>query len=69
MILPKEKWQLIIFLHQNGDSTQDIVSKDIAPQKTVYRLIKIYKETGSLKAKKAPGCKKSTSDRDDRALI
>ena len=69
MVLPKEKQQLIIFLHQNGVSTQNIFAKDIAPQRTVYRLIKTYKETGSLNAKKALGRKKSTSDRDDRALI
>ena len=69
MVLPKEKWQLIIYLHQNGVSTQDIVAKDIALQRTLYRLIKTYKETGSLKAKKTTGRKKSTSDRDDKALI
>ena len=56
-------------MHQNGVSTQNIVAKEIAPKRTVYRLIKTYKETGSLKVKKAPGRKKSTSDHDDRALV
>ena len=69
MVLLKKKRQLIISLHQNGISTQDNVAEDIAPQRTVYRLIKTYKETGSLKGKKTLGRKKSTSDRDDIAFI
>ena len=69
MVLPKQNRQLITSFNQNDVSTQDIIAKDIAPQRTVYRLIKTYKETGSLKGKKTLGRKKSTSDRDDIAFI
>ena len=69
MVLPKQNRQLITSFNQNGVSTQDIIAKDIAPQRTVYRLIKTYKETCYLNAKKASGRKKSISDRDDRVLI
>ena len=59
---------LVIYLHHNDLSTQFIAAKGIALQRIVYRLVKTFSETGSLKKKKACGRKNAISDRDDRGL-
>ncbi|KAI4898264.1 hypothetical protein NFI96_008433 [Prochilodus magdalenae] len=53
------------WLGQNGKS---IAARKIAPQSTIYRIIKNFKERGSIVAKKAPGRPRKTSKRQDHLL-
>lgn len=69
MVIPKEKRETIILLHQSGLSTKEIVAKHLASSRTVYRLIKQFKETKSTVAKTAPGRRRLSSARQDRALV
>ncbi|KAL7872082.1 hypothetical protein SRHO_G00070650 [Serrasalmus rhombeus] len=54
-------------LHKNG-LTGNIAARKIAPQSTIYRIIKNFKERGSIVAKKAPGHPRKTSKCQDRLL-
>uniref|UniRef100_A0A096LU40 Transposase Tc1-like domain-containing protein n=1 Tax=Poecilia formosa TaxID=48698 RepID=A0A096LU40_POEFO len=54
---------VIIALHKNG-----LTARKIAPQSTIYRIIKNFKERGSIVAKKAQGRPRKTSKRQDSLL-
>ncbi|KTF73596.1 hypothetical protein cypCar_00041933, partial [Cyprinus carpio] len=45
----------IITLHQNGLTCKEIPTKNIAPERTIYRIIKNFKEMGSTAVKKSSG--------------
>ena len=69
MVISKAKRETIIHLHQSGLSTKEIVAKRLASSRTAYRLIKQFKETKCTAVKKAPGRKRLSSARQDRALV
>uniref|UniRef100_A0A096MBR9 Transposase Tc1-like domain-containing protein n=1 Tax=Poecilia formosa TaxID=48698 RepID=A0A096MBR9_POEFO len=66
--LTQEACAVIIALHKNGLTGKSITARKIAPQSTIYRIIKNFKERGSIVAKKAPGSPRKTSKRQDRLL-
>ncbi|KAL7837210.1 hypothetical protein SRHO_G00269210 [Serrasalmus rhombeus] len=68
MVISKETRAVIIALHKNGLTGKSIAARKIAPQSTIYRIIKNFKERGSIVAKKAPGRPRTTSKRQDRLL-
>ena len=53
-------------LHWNGVNTKDIAQHRLANVRTVQRIIKSWKETGSSSAKKGGGRPKVSNDREDR---
>ena len=61
MVISKETHAVIIALHKNGLTGKRIAARKIAPQSTIYSIIKNFKERGSIVAKKAPGCQRKTS--------
>ncbi|CAJ0953346.1 unnamed protein product [Ranitomeya imitator] len=66
MVISKETRAAIIALHKNGLTGKSIAATKIAPQSTIYRIIKNFKERASIVVKKAPGCPRKTSKRQDR---
>ncbi|KAL7830293.1 hypothetical protein SRHO_G00314200 [Serrasalmus rhombeus] len=68
MVISKETRAVIIALHKNGLTGKSIAARKIAPQSTIYHIIKNFKERGSIVAKKAPGRPRKTSKRQDRLL-
>ena len=49
----KETGAVIIALHKKGFTGKDIAASKIAPKSTIYRIIKNFKESGSIVVKKA----------------
>uniref|UniRef100_A0A3B5RBS0 Paired domain-containing protein n=1 Tax=Xiphophorus maculatus TaxID=8083 RepID=A0A3B5RBS0_XIPMA len=68
MVTSKETRTVIIALHKNGLTGKEIAARKIAPQSTIYRIIKNFKERGSIVAIKASGRPRKTSKRQDRLL-
>ena len=68
MVTCKETRAAIIALHKNGFTGKDIVATKIAPQSTIYRIIKNFKERGSILVKKASGRPRKSSKHQDRLL-
>ncbi|CAJ0948394.1 unnamed protein product [Ranitomeya imitator] len=68
MIISKETRATIIALHKNGLTRKSIAATKIAPQSTIYRIIKNFKERASIVVKKAPGRLRKASKRQDRIL-
>ncbi|TWW57556.1 hypothetical protein D4764_07G0002750 [Takifugu flavidus] len=68
MVTSKETRAAIIALHKKGLTGKFIAATKIAPQSTVYRIIKNFKERGSIDAKQAPGRPRKSSKRQDRLL-
>lgn len=68
MVTCKETRAAIIALHKKGLTGKFIAASKIAPQSTVYRIIKNFKERGSIVAKQAPGRPRKSSKRQDRLL-
>uniref|UniRef100_A0A096LXB5 Paired domain-containing protein n=1 Tax=Poecilia formosa TaxID=48698 RepID=A0A096LXB5_POEFO len=66
--LTQETHAVINALHKNGLTGKSIAARKIAPQSTIYRIIKNFKERGSIVAKKAPGRPRKTRNRQDRLL-
>ena len=64
----KETRAAIIALHKNVVTGKDIVATKIAPQSTIYRIIKNFKERGSILVKKSSGRPRKSSKRQDRLL-
>ena len=58
----------IIALHKKGFTGKDIAASKIAPKSTIYRLIKNFKERGSIVVKKASGRPRKSSKWQDRLL-
>ncbi|KAM7371320.1 hypothetical protein PAMP_010801 [Pampus punctatissimus] len=68
MVTCKDTCAAIIALHKKGLTGKFIAASKIAPQSTVYRIIKNFKERCSIVAKQAPGRPKKSSKRQDRLL-
>uniref|UniRef100_A0A087X3G2 Transposase Tc1-like domain-containing protein n=1 Tax=Poecilia formosa TaxID=48698 RepID=A0A087X3G2_POEFO len=66
MVVSEETRAVIIVLHKNGLPGK--AARKIAPQSTIYRINKNFKERGSIVAKKAPGSPRKTSKHQDRLL-
>ncbi|GAA6225103.1 transposase-like [Lates japonicus] len=68
MVTCKETCAVIIALHKKGFTCKDIAASKIAPKSTIYRIIKNFKERGSVVVKKASGRPRKSSKRQDRFL-
>uniref|UniRef100_A0A8C4REL1 Transposase n=1 Tax=Erpetoichthys calabaricus TaxID=27687 RepID=A0A8C4REL1_ERPCA len=68
MVTCKETRAGIIALHKKGFTGKDIAASKIAPKSTIYRIIKNFKERGSIVVKKASGRPRKSSKRQDRFL-
>ncbi|CAJ0967905.1 unnamed protein product, partial [Ranitomeya imitator] len=68
MVISKETRAAIIALQKNGLTGKSIAATKIAPQSTIYRIIKNFKERASIVVKKAPGRPRKSSKRQDRIL-
>ncbi|CDR18259.1 unnamed protein product, partial [Oncorhynchus mykiss] len=66
--LPARKRAVIIALHKKGFTGKDIAASKIAPKSTIYRIIKNFKESGSIVVKKASGRPRMSSKRQDHLL-
>lgn len=55
-------------MHKNGLTGKFMAVSKIAPQSTIYQIIKNFKERGSLVAKQAPGCPIKSSKHQDHVL-
>ena len=53
MVTWKETRAVIIALHKKGFTGKDIAASKIAPKSTIYRIIKNFKERGSIVVKGA----------------
>ena len=70
MVILSENRKSIICFHQNGVNSKDIIAlQGLANVRTVQRIIKSRKETGSSSAKKGGGRPKVSNVREDRHLI
>uniref|UniRef100_A0AAZ3RDW6 Transposase Tc1-like domain-containing protein n=1 Tax=Oncorhynchus tshawytscha TaxID=74940 RepID=A0AAZ3RDW6_ONCTS len=65
MVTCKETRAVIIALHTKGFTGKDIAASTIA---TIYRIIKNFKESGSIVVKKASGCPRKSSKCQDHLL-
>ena len=68
MVACKETRAVIIVLHKKGFKGKDIAASKIAPKSTIYRIIKNFKESGSIVVKKASGRTRKSSKPQDRLL-
>ena len=68
MVTCKETRAVIIALHKKGFTGKDIAASKIAPKSTIYRIIKNFKESGSIVVKKASRSPRKSSKRQDRLL-
>ena len=68
MVACKETCAVIIALHKKGFTGKDIAASKIAHKSTIYRIIKNFKESGSIVLKMASGCPRKSSMREDRLL-
>jgi transposase len=68
MVTCKETCAITIALHTNGFTGKDIAASKIAHKLTIYLIIKNFKESGSIVVKKASGCPRKSSKRQDRLL-
>ena len=59
VVTSKETRAAIIALHQNGLTCKGIATKNIAPERTIYRIIKNFKERGLTAVKKPSGMSQS----------
>uniref|UniRef100_A0A8C7R8T1 Transposase Tc1-like domain-containing protein n=1 Tax=Oncorhynchus mykiss TaxID=8022 RepID=A0A8C7R8T1_ONCMY len=55
-------------MHKKGFTGKDIAASKIAPKSTTYRIIKNFKESGSIVVKKTSGRPRKSSQRQDRLL-
>uniref|UniRef100_A0A3B3S7W9 Paired domain-containing protein n=1 Tax=Paramormyrops kingsleyae TaxID=1676925 RepID=A0A3B3S7W9_9TELE len=68
MVTCNETRAAIIALHKKGFTGKDIAASRLAPTSTIYRIIKNFKERGSIVVKKASGRPRKSSKRQDRLL-
>ena len=68
MVTCKETRAVIIALHKKGFTGKDIAASKIAPKSPIYRIIKNFKESGSIVVKKDSGRPRKSSKRQDRLL-
>jgi transposase len=64
----KETRAVLIALHKKGFTGKDIAASKIAPKSTIYRIIKNFRESGSIVVKKASGHPRKSSKCQDRLL-
>ena len=64
----KETSSVIIALHKKCFTGKDIADSKIAPKSTIYRIIKNFKESGSIVVKKTSGRPRKSSKCKDRLL-
>ena len=55
----KETCAVIIALHKKGFTGKDIAANKIAPKATIYRIIKNFKESGSIVGRRLQGAQAS----------
>ena len=67
LVLPLSSLAIIIALHEKCCTGKDIAASKIAPKSTIYRIIKNFKESGSIVVKKASG-RPRKSKRQNRLL-
>uniref|UniRef100_A0AAZ3RRK4 Transposase Tc1-like domain-containing protein n=1 Tax=Oncorhynchus tshawytscha TaxID=74940 RepID=A0AAZ3RRK4_ONCTS len=68
MVTFKETRAVIIALHKKGFTGKDIAASKIAPKSIIYRIIKNFKESGSIVVKKASGHPRKSSKHQYRLL-
>ena len=68
MVTCKETRAVIIALHKKGFTGKDIAASKIAPKSTIYRIVKNFKESGSIVVKKTSGHPRKSSKSQDRLL-
>ena len=68
MVTCKETRAVIIGLHKRCFTGKVIAASKIAPKSTIYWIIKIFKESGSIVLKKASGRPRKSSKLQDRLL-
>ena len=68
MVNCKETRAVIIVLHKKGFTGKDIAASEVVPKSTIYRIIKNFKESGSVVVKKASGRPRKSSKRQGRLL-
>ena len=68
MVTCKETRAVTIALHKKGFTGKDIAASKIAPKPTIYRIIRNFKESGSIVVKKASGRPRKSSKRQDCLL-
>ena len=64
MVTCKETCAVIIVLHKMGFTGKDITSSKIAPKSTIYRIIKNFKESGSIVVEASGHPRKSSKCQD-----
>ncbi|KTG01615.1 hypothetical protein cypCar_00040865 [Cyprinus carpio] len=69
MVTSKETRAAIIALHQNGLTCKEIATKIIAPERTIYRIIKHFKERGLTVVKKSSERPRVSSKHQDCLLL
>ena len=69
MVTCMETCTVIIALHKKGFTGKDIAASKISPKSTIYRIIKNFKESGSIVVKKASGRPRKSSKHQDRLLM
>ena len=68
MVTCKETRAVIIALHKKCFTGKDIAASKIATKSTIYRIIKNFKESGSIVVKKASRHPRKSSKSQDRLL-
>ena len=68
MVICKETRAVIIVLHKKVFTGKDIAASKIAPQSNIFRIIKNFKERGSIVLKKAFGHPRKSSKHQGRIL-
>jgi transposase len=68
MVTCKETHAVIIALHKKGFTGKGIAASKIAPKSTIYRIIKNFKESGSIAVKKASERSRKSSKHQNRLL-
>ena len=70
MVTCKETRAVVIALDKKGFIGKDIAASKIAPKSTIYRIIKNFKESGSIvvRPNHTSGCSRKSRKRQDRLL-
>ena len=68
MVTCNETRAIIIALHKKGFTGKDIAASKSAPKSTIYRIIKNFKESGSIVVKKGLGRPRKSSKCQDCLL-
>ena len=69
MVTSKETRAAIIALHQSSLTSTKIAFETHVAERTVYRIVKGFRETGSTEVKKASGRPRLSNKRQDRFVV